>query len=222
VSQELQYHIIGADGQTYGPASAADLQTWIAEGRVDQETRISRSDREGWLRAGDLAELSWPQSTPPPRPHPGAPPPAVPAFEPREPSVREPRMSFSVAGIYNGASWFFWLSGLSLVNYLLIIFHAQFQFVGCEAVTWAAVLSAETPIFHLVAAVGIGIWIPLGFYARQAHRWAFIVGILLLAADTVLPLVTRNFFGIAVHGWILYKLGVGLKEAWELRRAMHP
>jgi len=34
------YKIIGADLMEYGPVSAAQIRQWIAEGRVDCETKL--------------------------------------------------------------------------------------------------------------------------------------------------------------------------------------
>jgi len=34
------YRIVGADGRQYGPVSAAQIQQWIIEGRVDRRTPV--------------------------------------------------------------------------------------------------------------------------------------------------------------------------------------
>jgi hypothetical protein len=63
------YRIIGADGREYGPISAEQLRAWMAEGRVNHQTRIRAEDSADWKTVADLPEFS----TPPPI-HPSIPP----------------------------------------------------------------------------------------------------------------------------------------------------
>lgn len=42
------YKIIGADGNEYGPVSAEQLRQWVAEARVDANTRVRAEGSEEW------------------------------------------------------------------------------------------------------------------------------------------------------------------------------
>lgn len=48
------YRIKAADGQIYGPAPVEDIKQWMADGRVDGDTQMCRSDQQQWVAAGDL------------------------------------------------------------------------------------------------------------------------------------------------------------------------
>jgi len=58
------YRIIGADGREYGPATAEELRQWIAEGRVNNQTRIQAEGTTDWKTLADYPELTG--GTPPP------------------------------------------------------------------------------------------------------------------------------------------------------------
>lgn len=51
------YKIIGADQKEYGPITADQLRQWIAEGRVNGETRIQPEGTLGWKRVAELPEF---------------------------------------------------------------------------------------------------------------------------------------------------------------------
>lgn len=54
---EPEYHMIGADGQEYGPATLEELKSWIREGRVAPQSQLRRGDQTGWSPAADFPEL---------------------------------------------------------------------------------------------------------------------------------------------------------------------
>lgn len=205
------YTIVAGDGQTYGANSHETIQSWIREGRVARETQMARSDVEGWFRAGDYQEFAWPAE----------------AVTPTQPSAPEPRPFVAAAveplahpGIADGASWLFWIAGLSLVNFVILLSGSNFGFaIGCLAVDAMAALGhGGNFVFLAIGALLIALWAGLGVFARRGHVWAFAVGIVFYALDCLLLLVAFDMVSAAIHGWILFKLFGGLKGAWELRR----
>lgn len=52
------YKIIGGDGKEYGPVSADDLRRWIAEGRVNAQTRVQAEGGADWRPLGEFPELN--------------------------------------------------------------------------------------------------------------------------------------------------------------------
>ena len=52
------YKIIGADLIEYGPVSAEQIRQWIAEGRVDAETRLQAEGGGEWKRLAELPEFA--------------------------------------------------------------------------------------------------------------------------------------------------------------------
>jgi len=53
----IQYKIIGGDDTEYGPASLAELKSWIRDGRVAAMTKVWRSDLSMWSPADRYTEL---------------------------------------------------------------------------------------------------------------------------------------------------------------------
>ena len=76
------YRIIGADGREYGPVTTDQFRQWIAEGRVNAETKVLVEGATTWQPAGTVPELSLfftisaapPGTAPSPAPLPTTPP----------------------------------------------------------------------------------------------------------------------------------------------------
>jgi len=51
---ELGWFMRTADGQEYGPVDQAQLDRWVAEGRVDDNCQLLREDWEQWQWAADV------------------------------------------------------------------------------------------------------------------------------------------------------------------------
>src|SRR5262245_27038263 len=52
------YKITGADGKEYGPASVQQIQEWIAQGRVNAQTRVQQVGAVEWKPASEYTELA--------------------------------------------------------------------------------------------------------------------------------------------------------------------
>jgi hypothetical protein len=82
------------------------------------------------------------------------------------------------------------------------------------------------PLGHLYPAAVFGaawLWlvmlIALGFAARRGHRWAFLAGILLYAADMIALIVTFSIWAFGVHAFFLLKWFQGQKALKDSREA---
>jgi hypothetical protein len=51
------YRIIGADGKEYGPITAEQLRQWLAEGRVNPQTKVLAEGSTDWKTLADSPEL---------------------------------------------------------------------------------------------------------------------------------------------------------------------
>ena len=60
------YKIIGNDGKTYGPVTAAQIRDWIAQGRVESRTPALPEGAAEWTMLGLLADFAPYFSGPPP------------------------------------------------------------------------------------------------------------------------------------------------------------
>jgi hypothetical protein len=52
------YKIIGADGKEYGPITTEQLRQWIAEGRVNAQTKILAEGTTEWRTVSDFPEFA--------------------------------------------------------------------------------------------------------------------------------------------------------------------
>lgn len=52
------YHIIGADGKTYGPVPAAEIRQWVREGRAGGQTQVRAEGSSEWQKLSALPEFA--------------------------------------------------------------------------------------------------------------------------------------------------------------------
>jgi competence protein ComGC len=52
------YKIIGADGKEYGPVSIDQLRDWLAQGRINAQTRVKPVEIDEWKAAAEVPELA--------------------------------------------------------------------------------------------------------------------------------------------------------------------
>jgi len=69
------YKIVGSDGNQYGPVSLEQMRQWIAEGRVNAQTRVLANGAGDWRPAAEFLELGFGSG-------PGAAPPTSPTGRP--------------------------------------------------------------------------------------------------------------------------------------------
>lgn len=129
--------------------------------------------------------------------------------------------------VNSGANWFFWIAGLSLINSMIIFFEGSWSFaVGLgitqvfDGVALAFVENGAGGWIKLAALVAdivvVCIFIGFGFLGRARHVWAFIVGMLLFAIDTLILIAAFDVLGIIIHAVALFFLFGGLSAARRL------
>jgi hypothetical protein len=129
----------------------------------------------------------------------------------------------------NGANWFFWIAGLSLVNSVILLAGAKWSFVVGLGVTQfvdliASFLRKNPGHGTLVgAALGLnvlvaGLFVLFGVYAQRRHAWAFVVGISLYALDGMVLGLLWEWWSVGFHGLMLWWLVGGLRASRALAR----
>ena len=128
--------------------------------------------------------------------------------------------------ISQGANWFYWIIGLSLVNALLGLAGANIHFIiGSSFVdAGSGVMSAGSNLSSsnnsngtyatiaglVIMALTVAVYGFLGRKAQKPAKWAFIAGMLIYLADGVLYFVYEDFLSGAFHLYVLYKMYIGL------------
>src|SRR5215471_17384815 len=106
---EFTYMVRGADGKEYGPVTLEQLTTWIKEGRLTAQQELKRSDMEHWSPASAFGELQPVFSSL-----------AAPVIAPPPiAAASAPAHAGAAVQLKSGASWFYWIAGLSLVNSIM-------------------------------------------------------------------------------------------------------
>lgn len=207
----------GADGKEYGPVTLEKLTAWIKEGRLNPQQELKRSDMTHWSTASAFGELQPVFSSL--VGHVAAPPPPI------APPTTATVHAGAAIQLKSGASWFYWIAGLSLVNSIMSFTGSGFGFalgLGVMRITDAFASSFGTGgkgialVLDLLAA---GLFVLFGVFAHKAHRWAFIVGMSLFALDGVIVLLAQAWLSVALHAFALYFLFRGFQACRQLRAA---
>ena len=159
-----------------------------------------------------------------PRPARNAPATIVPAPEPDRTVAEQPVVAALAHGpdpatlaraelvkrVENGGRWFYWIAGLSAVNFVFFVLGSENGFALGTLVDYflqGILEELADPSFGWIAhVVVIGVFAFLGVRATAGAQWASIVGGLLYALDGVLFLLVGGWIGIAVHAFALFAI----------------
>jgi hypothetical protein len=126
--------------------------------------------------------------------------------------------------VKGAASWFIWIAGLSLVNSIIGMAGGGLHFIvglGITQVVDALAHEAGSSGIVLDLIINgfvVGIFALFFNFARKGHSWAFIVGMLLYAADGLLLLAFKDILSVAFHAYALYRIYLGLKALPALQK----
>ena len=202
----------GDDGKEYGPASFDQLSAWVREGRLPRQTDVRRSDMEHWAAAGDFSEL---------QPLFGATAAVATAATAPQTSAK-PKDPGAAGQLRSGASWFYWIAGLSLINTIAAFSGSSWRFIVGLGITqvfdaFASKLSGGGKLVALLLdLMGAGVFVLFGVFAHKAHQWAFIIGGVLFALDGLIFLAVQDWLGVAFHVFVLYCLFRGFSACRRL------
>ncbi len=206
---DLTYKVRGTDGSEYGPATLEQLNTWLREGRVQPQSEVLRSDQTTWATAASFAELSTA----------AGPAPAV--ITPMQADAGN--NPATLAQLKSGASWFYWVAALSLVNSIAAFTGSDWRFILGLGITQIfdaighEIASAGKIVALLLDLIAAGVFVLFGVFANKCHLWAFIVGIVLFALDGLIFLLAQDWLGVGFHVFVLYCLFRGVQACRRLK-----
>jgi hypothetical protein len=121
--------------------------------------------------------------------------------------------------ILNGANWFFWIAGLSILNSVIYLFGSSFTFIiglGATQITDGLMMAISRRLITgggVVRYIGLvidlviaGVFIALGVLGRKRLRWALITGLVLYIIDGIILLLFQDFLGAAFHAWVVISI----------------
>jgi hypothetical protein len=129
--------------------------------------------------------------------------------------------------VKSGASWFYWIAGLSLVNSIIGLFGGGLSFIAGLGFTQiidgiifeigvGGVASVVKIIAFVVELAIAGIFVGLGVFANKLQSWAFILGIVLYFLDGVLILALGAYLAAGFHVFALIFIVRGFLAARKL------
>jgi hypothetical protein len=133
----------------------------------------------------------------------------------------------TITQVRNGANWFYWIAGLSLVNSAIFAFGGSVNFILGLAYTQIIDVivdasieqgapSAIRAVAIILDLVLVGIFALFGYYAGKAINAVFIVGIVIYLIDGVIWLMLGSYFAAAFHVYVLFMLFRGFMASREV------
>jgi hypothetical protein len=130
----------------------------------------------------------------------------------------------------NGANWFYWIAGLSLINSVITLVGGQINFVLGLAATGIAdqiamLVAQKTPEAAMVAkliafawAVVVALMVAgIGKLAGRRYMAVYAIGMGLYLVDGLLFLVLASWLSAAFHVYALFMLARGFKAFRQLQ-----
>lgn len=123
----------------------------------------------------------------------------------------------------SGASWFYWIAGLSLVNTIIAASGGSLNFsfgLGITGIVdvFISRFGATAVVLGVIINVAIATVCGMfGYFAARRQRWAFIVGMACYALDGLLCLLLGAWLEFAFHVFALLMIWAGLKADTRLR-----
>jgi len=124
--------------------------------------------------------------------------------------------------VRGGASWFYWIAGLSILNSIIQFTGGNWHFIFGLGITSivdavAANLGKAGIVLDLIINVFIaGIFVIFGVFANKLKSGAFLAGMVLYGLDGLLSLLIQDWFGLAFHAFALYSMWRGFAALKEL------
>jgi hypothetical protein len=131
-----------------------------------------------------------------------------------------------VTRVRNGGRWFYWIAGLSAVNFVFFVLGSDTGFALGTAIDWflqGILEELADPSMSWVAHVAvIALFGFLGVRATAGAQWAFIIGGLVYALDGLIFLMVGDWIGIVVHAIALFAIVSGTIAVRQLSSAPQP
>ena len=158
-------------------------------------------------------------------------PPQQPVYDPATMAEMQRRTAaMNIARVVkNGASQFYWIAGLSVVNSLIAIFGGGIIFVVGLGVTLfidAVAKGASDQMGGNPIILGMGflfslifdlLFILFGYFAGKGKRWAFITGLIFYGLDALLMLAFQEWIGFGFHLYFMWGVWQGMSALGKLK-----
>jgi hypothetical protein len=130
-----------------------------------------------------------------------------------------------------GASWFYWIAGLSIINSVIALSGSDWHFIAGLGITEIVDYIAKGAgnggmiVAVMLDAFAAGMFVLFGVFSNKRQTWAFIIGMTFYGLDALIWILGQFWLGIAFHVYVLYRIYLGMKAAnqlGELEKTMPP
>jgi hypothetical protein len=125
----------------------------------------------------------------------------------------------SIAKIRSAANWFFWIAALSLINSILNMTSGnETTFLAGLGISQIidGVVKGIFGYYHFIGVVlnilVTGVFVFIGWKARQVNKAAFITGLVLYSLDAALFFVFEDWMGFGFHILVFFFIFRGVRE----------
>jgi hypothetical protein len=143
--------------------------------------------------------------------------------------AEDPRAEELRRQIDSGASWFYWIAGLSLVNAVIAAAGSNWSFIiglgipqlltgVARGLPGDAASTVIIAILWIVSFAIAGFFAACGWFAKRPSVVAFTAGMVLFALDTLIFVVAEDWIGVGFHALALYFFWKGLSAAREYKK----
>lgn len=130
----------------------------------------------------------------------------------------------------NGANWFFWIAGLSILNSIIFYFDGALTFVMelgltqiVDGFVYGMSQELSTNVAGILRGMGIlvnlllaGVFVGFGYFAKKGMRWLLITGMVIYAIDAVIVGLFGDWLGVLFHLLALAGLWGGMRAIGQL------
>jgi hypothetical protein len=135
-------------------------------------------------------------------------------------------------GLRSGASWFFFIGGMSAansiamlagINWAFVIGLAATQFIDGVATGVMQGVGGSTGIVIRFISIIMDLFIAcvfvlLGVFARKKQGWCFITGMVFYALDSILCILFQDYLALAIHLLALWGIFRGYRACKQLKK----
>jgi hypothetical protein len=131
-----------------------------------------------------------------------------------------------------GASWFYWIAGLSVINSIIYILNFSLTFVVglgiaqlVDGISAGIAEFSDPSLTPIILTVGLVIniaiacgFVGLGVLGRNRKLWAIITGMVIYALDMIILAIASDWLSIIFHVIALVGLFTGLTACVQLAK----
>jgi hypothetical protein len=132
----------------------------------------------------------------------------------------------------NGANWFYWIAGLSVINSLVIMFGGEISFIVglgitqiVDAIAWELKNTEGMNLDYILFVVSLfisGVFAIFGYFSRKRMIGVYVTGMILYALDGLIFFLVADWLSIGFHVFVLYSLFGGLKALKTINDTQKP